>query len=59
MMWPRCYNPALRTTELRLADILRLIVLRCPVRCRSCYYRFHIGLFSAQRLRKSLRQAWH
>jgi hypothetical protein len=58
-MCPRCKNPALRTSELRLADILHLIVLRYPVRCRSCYNRFHIGLFSAQRLRKSQRKAWH
>jgi hypothetical protein len=59
MMCPRCYNPALQTSELRVANILHLIMLMYPVRCRSCYNRFQIGLFSAQRLRNSLREAWH
>ena len=50
---PRCSSSSLRRSRLRLIDILRLFILRYPLRCLKCHRRSYIGvstLLAARRL---------
>lgn len=38
---PNCRSLSVRWSRLKMRDVIRLIVLRCPVRCHRCFTRFY------------------
>jgi hypothetical protein len=44
-----CGSKDIRLSRARTEDFQRLIQFRVPVRCRSCYERFHVNVFRAWR----------
>lgn len=51
-----CDSVNIRRSALRISDIVQLMLLRYPVRCRKCRERRYIGLFKAFRLEPSHRR---
>ena len=43
----------MRTSRLRVEDVIRLFILQYPLRCRNCLEREYVNLFSALNLRKA------
>lgn len=41
MICERCQGTEFRLSGLRIGDVPRLLVLRFPMRCRSCHRRTH------------------
>ena len=49
---PRCGLRTIRSSQFRLFDLPRLLMLRSPMRCRSCRTRFYITVFERMRLHR-------
>jgi len=47
-----CGSSQIRTSKFRASDISRLMVLRFPVRCRSCGERDFASLLQVSKIRK-------
>jgi|HubBroStandDraft_1064217.scaffolds.fasta_scaffold12669_2 hypothetical protein len=45
-----CGSPSIRISRLRFSDVLRLVVLLYPVRCRACEQRYFVSAFTAFKL---------
>ena len=54
MKCPYCGSSRFRLSHLRFSDMVRLLVVRYPVRCRLCRERMYAFLPDALRLRGSL-----
>ena len=50
MVCPSCYSEHLRLSKFRSEDVGQLLVLRYPIRCRTCGERSYGNLFRAMRL---------
>jgi hypothetical protein len=46
-----CGSTKFRVSRLRVPDISQLILLRYPVRCRTCYKREFVNFFTARKVR--------
>ena len=53
LICPHCGTGHLRRSKVGVADLVRLLVLRFPVRCSVCAVRFHLGLGAAMHLPRS------
>ena len=42
-----CHSTQIRLSRLRIPDLLRLLLLKIPVRCRSCQERVYTNIFAA------------
>ena len=47
-----CGSRNLRPSRLQLKDLVYLLVLRYPVRCRYCRKRFSVSIFSIGKIRR-------
>ena len=54
MKCPYCGSSRFRLSHLRFSDLVHLLVVRYPVRCRLCRERMYAFLPDALRLRGSL-----
>jgi len=55
MMIPHCHvcgSRNLRPSHFQVTDLAYILVLRAPVRCRTCRERLHISIFSIVRIRR-------
>lgn len=52
---PHCGLRTIRRSQIRVMDVPRLLLLRYPMRCRTCRARFYITIFALVRLRKEAR----
>lgn len=48
-----CGSTKLRTSRLRVGDVVRLLLFQYPVRCRACRERDYAGLMLAVGLRQA------
>jgi hypothetical protein len=48
-----CGSTRFRLSRLRVPDLFELIFLRHPVRCRICYKREYVSLFTAFGIRRA------
>jgi hypothetical protein len=53
MRCPSCGSTHFRLSRLRFSDLLHLLILRYPVRCRLCRERSHVSFAKALHARKS------
>jgi len=51
-----CGSSRIRVSRLRVPDLSELIFLQYPVRCRNCFKREFVSLFTALRIRRASRQ---
>jgi DNA-directed RNA polymerase subunit RPC12/RpoP len=51
----KCGQSTVRISQFRLKDIVRLILLQSPVRCRTCRNRYYVSLSDARSIRNELR----
>jgi hypothetical protein len=47
-----CGSKKFRVSRLRLPDLFKLLSLRYPVRCRTCYRRVFVSFFAARAIRR-------
>jgi ribosomal protein L40E len=47
-----CGSRNLRPSHFLMADLAYLLVLRSPVRCRTCRKRFHVSIFSIGKIQR-------
>jgi len=47
-----CGSKNLRPSRLQLKDLVYLIILRYPVRCRTCRERFSVSIFSVRKIQR-------
>jgi hypothetical protein len=47
-----CGSRNLRPSHFLIADLAFLLVLRAPVRCRTCRKRFHVSIFSIGKIQR-------
>ena len=47
-----CGSRNLRPSRLQLKDLVYLLILRYPVRCRNCRKRFSVSIFSIGKIRR-------
>ncbi len=58
-VWIRCgdcNSRNVRRSTVRVADIMPLLLLRYPIRCRSCRARTYVGILRALKLERSPRR---
>lgn len=48
---PACGSRNLRPSQLQRKDLVYLLTLRAPVRCRYCRERFYVSIFSILKVR--------
>ena len=51
MKCPQCNSGRLRNSRFRVPDLIRLLLLHYPIRCRDCKMRRHVWIFQALKLR--------
>jgi hypothetical protein len=51
-----CGSTKFHVSRLRVPDLSELIFLQYPVRCRVCYKREFVSIFTAFRIRRSIRR---
>jgi len=47
-----CGSRNLRPSHFQLMDLAYLLILRLPVRCRSCRVRFHVSILKIGKVRR-------
>jgi len=47
-----CGSKKFRVSRLRIPDLYKLLWLRYPVRCRTCYRRVFVSIFVARGIRR-------
>ena len=50
MNCPICNSDRVRRSRLRIRDVLLLLALHYPVRCRECSERWYVGIWAASKL---------
>jgi len=50
-----CGSNRVRTSRLRLPDLLQLLLFKYPVRCHNCFERCYVSLLVARKLYKAQR----
>jgi hypothetical protein len=51
-----CGSTKFRVSRIRVPDLSELVFLQYPVRCRICYKREFVNLFTAFRIRRASRK---
>jgi hypothetical protein len=53
MICPHCGSTSYRVSRFRIPDLVRLLCLQYPVRCRMCHERKYVGIQIAREIRKT------
>lgn len=54
MQCRRCGSKKLRLSHFYFHDLIRMVFLRYPLRCRDCRARYYVGFLTAFRLLRSI-----